>query len=319
MIKKLLLAALLCCPALSLVAQQPLSSKEMLAICPKVSNALDLPDDAKMSLAVKLGQMVTQNGFGSGRSQFVITPNVVILDKQATATAPVKFAVQVEVSVYVVDLIENVVFGQTAFTVQGVDRLENKAVIQAINQISPSSSKAQTFMNSVRDKIIDYYNTRIPTLMTKAQALAERNDYASALKVLSAIPENVDQYPAIADQMTAMYKKMVARDSDAALARAKALVATKDYSGAVEALGGVDPASDAAKQVGAVVDQLKKQVDADEQTKLEKELREYEIASRIYDDKMELARIRAKSMLGQDDSQINASLNEWFIRNIMKK
>lgn len=115
-----------------------------------LSSAMKLPEDARQSLDVTLGQMVTQNGFGASSGQFVLTSNLVISDKQATATAPVQFAVKLKVSVYLLDVAEQVVIDEMSFNVAGVDSLENKAVIQAINRIKPSHFYGQLSCENYR-------------------------------------------------------------------------------------------------------------------------------------------------------------------------
>ncbi len=233
MIKRslLLLAAglLMAGPA---AAQQTLSTSQMIGITPILSGHLKMPTDARNSLNNKLNQIVTQNGFGALAGQFILTCNVVPVDKQVTATAPPQFIVKQQVSFYVLDAADGVVLDEISIDVQGIDRLEPRAVIQGINQISPQSARIKAFMKNVREKIVEYYTTRTPTLITKAQALADRQEYAEALQVLKVIPEAVPEYPAVADQMSAINKLLIERESAKALRNAQGRVAAKDFYGA---------------------------------------------------------------------------------------
>lgn len=320
MFKKIAILAAAACGALAASAQQPAQpAQSMVAITPMVSYALDLPDDARQSLAVKLGQMVTQNGFGSASGQFVLTANVVTIDKQATATAPVQYMVKLEVSTYVVDLAGGTVMGETSFNVTGVDRLENKAVIQAINQIKPKSPAAQAFMNGARDKIVEYYTVQTPALMTKARSLASRNEYEAALELLSGIPDCVPQYEEAAKLMSDIYLKMVDRTASAALVQAKGKVAVKDYEGALAALEDVDPSSSHAKEALAVVNQIRSSVNAKDQAALNAQLNRYEEARRDKDDAvmLEKMRIDAVKSIGvaaakNQSSSMGQRLGKWF-------
>lgn len=237
-------------------AQQTLSNSQMIGITPLLSSHLELPGDARNALNNKLNQIVTQNGFGAMTGQFILTCNVVNTDKQVSATAPPQFIVKQQVSFYVLDAADGVVLDELAIDVQGIDRLEPKAVIQGINQISPQSTKIKAFMRNVREKIVQYYTTRIPTLITKAQALADRQEYAQALQVLKVIPEATAEYPAVADQMSAIHKLLVERESAKALRNAQGRVAAKDFYGAVDELQFVDPESEAYAQVPALLTQI---------------------------------------------------------------
>ena len=69
-----------------------------------LSDKADLPSAAKSLLAQKLGQIATQNGFGSVSGQIVLTANAVTVDKTATATAPVQLVVKMDVTLYVIPL-----------------------------------------------------------------------------------------------------------------------------------------------------------------------------------------------------------------------
>lgn len=323
MVKKIcLLAAIFCC-TVALKAQQ-LSATDMVAITPMVSTALKLPEDAIKSLGVKLGQMVTQNGFGSNSSQFVLTANLVVLDKQATATTPVQFMVDLEVSVYLLDVEEGVAIDEMSFNVKGVDRLENKAMIQAINTIKPKSTKTAQFMANCRQKIIDYYNARIPVILTKSKSLADRDEYEEAIYLLSGVPECIDQYPQVADMMTQVYVKMLDRDALAAIKTAKGQIAIKNYEEAFDALEAVHPSSTHYKEAVGMINQVKQQILAKENAAYAERIRRYdqarEDAMRIHDDKVMLTKmnIEAAKAVGtavakNSKTTVSVSVNKWLM------
>jgi len=324
MIKKIsLLIAILCCTA-SLKAQQQLGATDMIAITPMVSQALPLPDDAIKSLGVKLGQMVTQNGFGSNSSQFVLTANLVVLDKQATATTPVQFMVDLEVSVYLLDVAEGVAIDEMSFNVKGVDRLENKAMIQAINTIKPKSPKTAEFMADCRQKIIDYYAKRLPVIMTKAKSLADRDQYDEALSLLSGVPESLDQYPQVAELMNSTYIRMIDNDALAAIKTAKGFIAVKNYEEAFDALETVQPSSTHYKDAVALINQVKSSILASQNAayaaKIKAKEQEREDAMRIHDDRVMLTKmnIEAARAVGTaaakaSNTSVAASVTKWVM------
>ncbi len=319
MLKKIFAMILLCGCTLAAQAQQTLNAKQMVAITPMVSGYIDLPSDAIQSLKVKLGQMVTQNGFGSNSSQFILTANVVMLDKQATATAPVQFMTKIEVSVYLLDVSEGVAIDEMSFVVVGVDRLENKAMIQAINQIKPRSTEAQAFMERCRVKIIDYYTTRVPQLLAKADALAKQDQYGEALEILAGVPDCIDQYQQVADKMSAIYVKMVDHEAAAAIAEAKGLIAVGNYEEALEALKWVSPSSTLAPQALAQVNAIRSSINASQQAALSAQAQRYEEEMRVHDDKVMLAKmqIEAATKIGVEAARNNGSvanrINNWFM------
>lgn len=272
--KKLSLWILCCCAPLLLSAQ---SQERKIAITPLVVDGLNIPDDARASLNQKLLQMTTQNGFGSLSGEFVLTADVVVVDKQVTATAPAQYVVDLEVSVYVVNVLEKVIVAETSFNVKSIDRPESKAVVRAINQVNPRSPAVRTFMTSAREKIVDYYAERIPALVAKAQSLTDRGEYEEALAVLAVIPECVDEYPMVADRMTGVYVQMLDKYAEISLREAKSKIIQKDYDGALDALLYVDPMSTLAPEADRMVEQIKQTIDAEERAAREQKLREYEL------------------------------------------
>ncbi len=299
-------------------AQPLMSARDMVSIRPMTPSEVDnLPKEARAALNNKLNQMVAQNGFGATSSQFVLTANLVLTDKQVTATAPANFVVKYEASFYVVDLLDKTILNEVSVSLTGVDRLENRAIVQAVNQINPKSSAIRAFMNNTRTKIVDYYNTRIPSLLTKAQGLADRNEYTAALEILSAIPETVDQYPMVSEQMTAIYEKKIDRDASSALQAARGKMATHEYDEAIEALMKVDPASTRASEALALIAQLQERLDAEE-------LRCYEDWKKLQANEMELERHRidaaravgveqAKADAARPNNPMQGELDHWFL------
>lgn len=323
MLKRLSIIVAALCLSWSVSAQQTYTAKDMVGITPMLSSYLDLPSDAVRSLDMKLKQMVTQNGMGATSNQFILTANTVVLDKQVTATAPAQFIVELEVSFFVLNLVDNVIVDEMSYTVKGIDRLENKAVIQAINQIKPKSPQVRQFMDNTRESIITYYNTRIPAIVAKAQSLAAREEYYEAIYLLSGVPECVDQYPMVAEQMSAIYLKMLDYEAAAAIQEAKGFVAIRDYESAIYALRGVNPVSGKSKDAMAVIEQIKSKIDADEQRKIDEELKKYEdakeAAQRQHDDNVMLTKmaIEAGQKIGVEkaktETNVSQSLNKWFL------
>lgn len=238
-------------------AQQPISSQAMVGITPAVSDNLKLPEDAKSALGLKLTQMATQNGFGSTSGRFALTANVVTTGKETTATAPVQFVVSLEVSFYVVDVIEQTIIDEISISAKGINRLENKAAIQAINSINVRTPQMRKFMNGVREKIVDYYSTRVPVIVRKAETYAEMDNYDMALYTLADIPETVDEYPMVLERMTDIYNKKIDKDVTAAIGRAKALVAAGENRKAVDELLKLDSYGNHTAEVDALVASIK--------------------------------------------------------------
>lgn len=275
--KKIALTLALCCCALMGVAQQTLDSKQMVGITPMMYDQVKLPPDAKASMILKLRQLATQNGFGSTSQDFVITADIVTVDKQSTATAPVQFIVELQVSIYVVNVLDKLIVNETSMTVKGIGNYDTKAVINAINQINAKTPEMRSFMNQSRTKIIDYYITMTPSIMKKASSLAQSGRYDEALATLSSIPTCVDQYPAVSDMLKDIYLKKLDSEAHVAINKAKAQIAIGNYSQAMDAIVKVNPLSQYAKQVPDVIASLETKFTASEKVEAQDKLKQYEV------------------------------------------
>lgn len=315
-----------CCCTLGAIGQKVLSSKDMVAITPAVASNLDLPEYAKKALYQKLIQIVTQNGFGSTSGDLVLTANVLITDKQMTGTVPAQYIVSMEVSFYLLNIQEEVVLDETSVTLKGIDKAENRAMAQAMNSLNPRSPAIRNFMSQCRTKVLDYYTTRIPALLAKAKSLADRANYEEALAVLSAVPESVDEYPAIAEQMVNIYLKKVDKDAASLIQEAKAQMTVKDYVSALNALISVDPSSSRFAEATKMISNVKQTMDAEAKAAAEAQLAQYEAemeaAQKAHDDNvmLEKLRIEAAKKAGATYNQSSAStealsnrLSSWFL------
>lgn len=306
-------------------AQQLLSSKEMIGITPAIPAEMEVPEHAKKILVQKLRQVATQNGFGSFSGDFVLTTNVLVTDKQVTATAPAQFVLELEISLYVLNIQENVIVDEISVVYKGIDKVENRAFVQAINNLNPRSPAIRNFMKECRGKIVDYYTTRVPVLLAKAKSLTERSQYGEALAVLSVIPESVDEYPAIADQMVAIYVKELDKQAATVLQEVKVKMVKKEYRDALELLLKIDPASSRFAEATKMIDSIKQTIDAKERAELEARLKEMEerkeAQQRAHDDEVMLEKLRidAARQMGtayaqeSGQSSVDKKLSDWFL------
>ena len=84
----------------------------LIAITPFVEPIDGVPETAMRTLSNKLKQIATQNGFGAQGGEFVLTCNVIPIDKQAIPTMPVQYSLELEVSLYVVNMLEDIIIDE---------------------------------------------------------------------------------------------------------------------------------------------------------------------------------------------------------------
>ena len=299
---------------LNVFAQQMLDSEVMIGVTPALPAKMDIPEQAQKVLLQKLRQVSTQNGFGSFSGDFVLTANPLLTNKSVAEIIPPQTLIELEISIYLLNIQEQIIVDEIAISGKGLNSNETRAFIQAIQVVNPRSPAVRTFMKGCREKITAYYTTRVPALLAKAQSLAEREQYQEALAVLSSVPESVDEYSAVAEQMVAIYLKEIDKKASGILQGVKAALATKDYEKALELLLQIDPSSTYFKEASTLIDSVKANIDAQEKAELEER-------QRALDDRMKLEKMRleAAQKMGASYAQetekaaIEEKLTDWFL------
>lgn len=289
---------------------------ERVAITPLVGDNLGLPTAVNESLGTKLMQMATTNGFGATGGDLVLTAKVNMVDKQVTATAPAQFVVELETSVYVVSLAENIVIAETSFVTKAIDKNENKAIAKAVSQINTKSPIVRNFMNSVREGVVDYYTTRVPAIMAQANSLAKRGEYDAAIAALSAIPQSLDDYPTVAERMSNIYIEKLDKMATMSIQNAKAAIALGNYEEALSHLVYVHPYSAKLAEADALVAQIKRSLDKDGMAQLQEQLdlmTAKQQATQQELDLLLLAQEASESVdVDVDKEKKQAELNKWL-------
>jgi len=201
-----------------------------------------MPSSARKMLANKLGQVVTKNGIGGGslNPRFIIAPNITVLTKDLTATAPPMTAMTLEVTLYIGDGIDGTLFETESITVKGVGTNETKAYISALKRIKPAHPDLKAFMERGKQKIIDYYKAKCDFIIKEAQTLEAQNKFDEAIYTLITVPEVCKEcYDKCMDAVAPIYKKQIDRECKIKLGEAKAVWNAAQDMAAAETAGAI--------------------------------------------------------------------------------
>ena len=164
----------------------------------KIKLTVMVPDEGlshneAMQLESKMIQMVTANGIGGlgGNPRFIIAPEVNIVKKEVTSTAPVRHLIQYDITFYVADMILGTVFGSSNIKITGVGDSETLAFLAAFNDLNPKDASFQQMLQNAQEKIIAYYQENGNNLIKEAQMLAAKQEYPEAIALLGSIPTEV--------------------------------------------------------------------------------------------------------------------------------
>ena len=296
-------------------AQNVLTSTDdfgRLSLTPIIASNANIPSYSTALVKSKLIQIVTQNGLSceSLDNRFVITANMVEVSKEITATMPTMVAVAVAPTLYIGDLETGKLFASCSLPmIKGVGTDETKAYISAINSMRLSDSSIAKFVNTGKNKIIEYYNSQIDFILSQAETLSNQERYDEAIVLLLSVP-NVckDAYLRAMDMASVVFQKEIDKDGATLLNTARQVWnANQSYEGAETAgeyLSQINPNSsyyvDAAKLSEEIAKRIK-----------EIDKREWNLLLKQHDDDVQLKRkaIEAIRAIGEARAKQTATYN----------
>lgn len=254
-----------------------------------------IPPSAKRLLANKMAQLATKSGLGGSslNPRFIITPNVAVMSKDITPTAPPMTALTLDVTIYIGDGIEGTLFSSTTVSVKGVGKNETKAYMNALKRISTSNPDIQACIESGKTKIIEYYNSKCDFIIKEAQALEAQNKFDEAILKLTGVPEVcLECYEKCMDAVAPIYQKQIDRECKIKLTAAQnAWNSGQNVAAANSAsqhLYGIEPNASCYGDAASLSDKIAKRV-------LELDKREWDFKMKVWDDNVDLRKRTIKA------------------------
>jgi hypothetical protein len=256
-----------------------------------------MPEEAKNHLIAKLNQVSTENGVGGKglSTRFVIATKINVLSKDIVAGPPQMIAENLEVAFFIGDAIDNTIFSNTSLSLKGVGTNENKALINAIQNINPKNKQFIDFINTGKSKIIDYYVAQCDFIIKKAAILSDKQEYDAAIYDLMQVPEVCKVcYEKCMYTVQPVYQKKIDREAVQSLNEAKNIWnAAPNYKGAEQArvlLVKIEPTSSSYNEALALSERIRKKIEADEKSNWDFKMKKYADGIKLEQQRIEAAR-----------------------------
>jgi hypothetical protein len=218
-----------------------------------------MPDAARSMLANKISQIVTQSGMGGSamNERFILTANVVVMSKDITATAPPMQAYNLDVTLYIGDGISGTKFASQTVSVKGVGENETKAYIAALKNIKANDPSYQSFLETGKKKIVEYYNSKCDFIIKQAETMVSQKDFDGAIYNLVSVPEVCKEcYDKCMTAVAPIYKKKIEFECKTKLNEATTVWnANQSWDGAQQAgtiIASIDPEASCYKEAKAL-------------------------------------------------------------------
>lgn len=230
----------------------------------------NVPEAVNTYIENKLHQVISQNGLGSSdyQGRFIVTASIVSATKDILPGPPKQIAENVDITFYIVDMMEHTIFSTTTISEKTVDASEEKALIKAVRSINVKKPQITAFVTEGRNKIVSYYSSHADQIILTAKSLARQRKYEEALYELCAIPAACGEaYNKAIVAADVIYQEYVDYLCSENLAKARsAWMAQQNASGATAAgeyLSKIYPDAKCYKDALSLYNEIKSKVLAD--------------------------------------------------------
>ena len=155
------------------------------------------PSAGAVQLTNKLNMLLTRQGIASmdNQNQFALTAFVVPQTKTILPGPPTQYSEEMEMTFYVFDAVNKIVFASASQTVKAVGTTEGRCYMEAIKKIDPSSKEMQVFIQRGIEKIVDFYDAEADRIFKEVELKAKMHEYGAALAQITAFPSQSKRYP----------------------------------------------------------------------------------------------------------------------------
>lgn len=222
-----------------------------------------LSQSSKSILKSKLSQMVMQNGLSAGvkNERFIITAKVIILDKRMTSSAPALYSLNIDLVICIGDGFEGMKFAQTNLNLKGIGASEERAIIDALKDINLKDGSLVKFVESAKNKIVNYYSNNCDQIISQAALLENQKKYEAAISILSEVPTTSKEcFSKTMPILSNVYKKYIDRDCKIKLNEAEnawgSSTSVEAASSAAAILSTIDPETDCYKSAKILMSRI---------------------------------------------------------------
>jgi hypothetical protein len=265
----------------------------------KIALSVVMPDNIEgmdvsqiSKLQTKITQILTVTGLGASgyNNNFVIYPKFSIIETNVVESGMQDITIiNCDLTLFIKQVDNNVVFSTINKTIKGNGKSRSLAISNALTKVNTNDADYQQFINTGKNKIIQYYEAMCQGIITKSDGLAKRQDYEQALGLLMTVPEEVSCYNKIQQKSIEIYKAYQNQRCNVQLQQAKTEIASNNFSSGLNILSQIDPSTPCYKESQALINKAADKVAIEEK-------RNWELKMKIYNDSVALEKERINAV-----------------------
>jgi hypothetical protein len=238
----------------------------------------NLNDSQISKLDTKISQIITASGLSDSgyNNNFIIYPKFAINETNVVEGGMQNITVvNAELSLFIKQVDNNILFSSISKTIKGSGSSKELAIANAISKIVTNDSEYKTFIEKSKSKIIQYYETKCTDIIKKSDALVKTQQFEEALGLLMSVPDVVSCHNQVQVKAMEAYKGFQKKNCTKQIQLARNALATNDYSGTLNILSEIDPASPCFTESQALAKSAETKVNAEEKKQWDFEMKQY--------------------------------------------
>lgn len=224
-----------------------------------------LSDNTAKMLRSKFLPAMTENGVETTEvSTIAIKPEISFVNRQVVEggmrnihTSDIQF------NFVCANLVTGTTFASCVITVRGEGFSDDDAIKNAISKLSSQDKRLTVFVNNSKDKIVDYYQRNLNSVISRAHTFANIQQYDEGLALLFSCPATITEYAKVNNEITAIYRQYQTKECSNIIQKARTEYANGNYEGAAEYLQQIDMTSSCAAEAKRLCTQIKQSRDAE--------------------------------------------------------
>lgn len=180
---------------------------------PQVEN---IPDGVLDMLNSRLSSAISSDGIMASVTygQFFITAKFNHVTEDVVPGPPKQFAIHTSLTLLIGDIEGQQIYSSKTFDLRGVGTSTQRALINSLQAVNAKNTDFEQFVNSGRNKIINYYDKNYRNILAKANKAANIKNFDEALYYACSIPECCIGYNDATNTITRIFQSYIDHDSE---------------------------------------------------------------------------------------------------------
>ena len=193
-----------------------------------------------------------------------IKPEISFLNRQVVETGMRNIHTSdIQFNFCCTNLVTGTTYATCVITIRGEGNSDDDAIKNALTKLSSQDQKLNTFVQTAKAKVIDYYQRNLSSVLSRAQTFANMQQYGEGLALLFSCPSTISGYTKINTAITSIYEQYMTKECSSILQNARTEYINGNYRTAIYYLQQIDMTSSCATEAEKLCLQIKQSKDTE--------------------------------------------------------